>query len=326
MTRKTEGGGQDIARIGAAGAVSDGAVRPELGSADADGGGMSLDCLPSGGKPGRSGKPGVLVNSHGSRETGWVRLVEEAVAAAAASDRLQGVPVVCSFLELVEGRLIQDGIDRLAALGVTELFVLPLFVSSGSTHVDDIGQAFGMPPVGERAGELERFRIGSMRVTCGDPIDDDPDIAELLYANIRELSADPEREAVLLIAHGSGEPAFHERWQRGMRLLADRVRTLGGFARAETAMLLPDQAASRMEELQRDPVVESVLVVPLFLSAGYFTQKVIPSRLNGYSYKYNGKPLLPHPYIVRWMERRAAAWLETLEVSAVDEQTGQTDL
>ncbi|MBW7459714.1 CbiX/SirB N-terminal domain-containing protein, partial [Paenibacillus sepulcri] len=141
-------------------------------------------------------KPGVLVISHGSREADWVRLVDDAVESAAslvkqplasgqtqagispivqgssslstaAGKRLemaaasggQTVPVVSSFLEIVEGRLIQDGIDKLEAEGVTDIYVLPLFVSSGSTHVDDIAQAFGQAPVSPaRTGELERFR------------------------------------------------------------------------------------------------------------------------------------------------------------------------
>ena len=150
----------------------------------------------------------------------------------------------------MEGRLIQDGIDELEARGVDEMFVLPLFVSSGSTHVDDIRQAFGLPPAAFREGELEPFRVRA-RVTVGLPIDDDPIIAELIADNVRELSIAPEREALLLIAHGSRERGLNRIWRDGMRKLAARVRELGGFARAETAMLLPDQAACVMRALTK---------------------------------------------------------------------------
>ncbi|GJM73396.1 hypothetical protein HMSSN036_56120 [Paenibacillus macerans] len=44
-----------------------------------------------------------------------------------------------------------------------------------------------------------------------------------------------------------------------------------------------------------------VIVAPLFLSAGYFTKTMIPSRLNGLSYRYSGDALLPHPLLSRWM-------------------------
>lgn len=251
-------------------------------------------------------KPGILVISHGSREAEWVRLVDQAVEAAAASAR---VPVYSSFLEIVEGRLIQDGIDALEQQGVTDLFVLPLFISSGSTHVDEIGQAFGLPPAAELEGDLGAFRVNA-KVHYGMPIDDDPDIAELLLSNIKPLSIDPEAETVMLIAHGSKEKVFHERWQHGLNQLGERLRKLGGFAHFATAMLLPDQAADHLRALQEERPDEAVIVVPLFLSKGYFTNTVIPSRLRGLDYRYNGQAMLPHPAIERWLERRMTAWLQ----------------
>ena len=271
-------------------------------------------------------KRGVLVVSHGSPDAGWNRLVDEAVRAMRLPN---GVPVVSSFLECVEGRLIQDGIDELESRGVEEMFVLPLFVSSGSTHVDDIRQAFGLPPAAHREGELEPFRLKRARVTVGKPIDDDPIIAEMIADNVRELSVAPEREALLLIAHGSRERGLNRIWRDGMRNLAARVRELCGFARAETAMLLPDQAACVMRALTKrqaragggaradaccavtpaGPETDAVIVAPLFLSRGYFTNTVIPARLSGFDYRYNGKALLPNPAISRWMERQIEDWL-----------------
>ena len=75
-------------------------------------------------------KPGVLIISHGSQEKTWVESVDDAISRLNLPDTL---PVEAGFLELVEGRLIQDGINRLEAQGVTDLLVVPLFVSSGST-------------------------------------------------------------------------------------------------------------------------------------------------------------------------------------------------
>ncbi|SFI70426.1 Sirohydrochlorin ferrochelatase [Paenibacillus sp. UNC496MF] len=268
-------------------------------------------------------KPGILVISHGSREAGWVKLVDDAVAAVAASagfafepdgESGDAVPIASSFLEIVEGRLIQDGIDRLVAEGVSELYVLPLFVSSGSTHADDIAQAFGAPPVSAaRPGELAPFRVpAGVRVRMGQPIDDDADIAELLHGNIAPLSEAPARERLLLIAHGSREAVFHGRWRAGMKRLTARLRARGGFAGADIAMLLPDQAACKLRALQRRHPGDAFLVVPLFLSEGYFTRTVIPKRLEGLAYRYNGRALLPNPCIAGWMERQIRKWLAEL--------------
>jgi sirohydrochlorin cobaltochelatase len=256
-------------------------------------------------------KPGILVISHGSRETAWVQLVDHAIAAAALSPRLSNVPIMSSFLEIVEGRLIQDGIDALEEQGVTDMFVVPLFLSSGSTHVDEIGQAFGFPWVSDLEGDLGTFRVAA-NVHYGEPVDDDPEIAELLAMNIAELSSEPEKEAILLIGHGSKDKVFHERWQEGLTKLGERLRVLGGFQRAEYAMLLPDQAAAKLAAMQAANPEEAVIVVPLFLSQGYFTNHVIPTRLAGFAYRYNGRAMLPHAAIERWLERQMYKGLQRL--------------
>lgn len=250
-------------------------------------------------------KRGVLIISHGSRESEWVEQVDASVRSAAQDFDL---PVVSAFLEIVEGRLIQDGIDELERQGVTKLFVLPLFVSSGSTHVDEISQAFGFPPLTDFEGDLGVFRVQG-EVAYGKPIDDDPEIAELLHSNIAELSEEPEKEALLIIGHGSKLPVFHERWQAGMSAIAERLRLLGGFARADYAMLLPDQAAAKLLELRKEGYDDRIIVVPLFLSPGYFTNHVIPSRLAGLDYRYNGRAMLPHPAIERWLSRQIGDWI-----------------
>ncbi|TDF95489.1 sirohydrochlorin chelatase [Paenibacillus piri] len=249
---------------------------------------------------------GILVISHGSRSAEWVRLVDEAVGAMKVP---QGIPVFSSFLEIVEGRLIQDGITHLEELGVTDIIAVPFFVSSGSTHLDEISFALGVKPEPVLPTEMKPFAVRA-RIHFAAPIDDDPDIAAVLYEKMKPLSIDPAREIVLLVGHGSAEQGFHQRWRDGLERLADRVRELGGFAEADTAMLLPDELPGAMERWRRYKPQHTVLAVPLFLSEGYFTNDVIPSRLSGYPHKYNGRALLPHPLLSRWMERQTAPFLE----------------
>ncbi|MNZ75358.1 hypothetical protein D3C78_938320 [compost metagenome] len=148
------------------------------------------------------------------------------------------------------------------------------------------------------------------QISYGQPIDDDPEIVELLAGNIAELTKEPGKEALLIIGHGSKERVFHERWQQGLSALARRLCELGGYARAEYAMLLPDQAAAKLAAMQAERPDEAVIVVPLFLSRGYFTNHVIPSRLEGLEYRYNGRAMLPHPAIESWLVRQMSNWLE----------------
>lgn len=245
-------------------------------------------------------KFGVLVISHGSRSAEWVRLVDEAVAGV----KLDGeIPIVSSFLEIVDGRLIQDGIRMLEDGGVTDIIVVPLFVSSGSTHIDEISYALGVIPEPNLPTDMEPFERKAV-IHFTSPIDDDPDIARILFEKVRELSVTPSKEILLLVGHGSIEKGFHLRWKQGLERLAARLKELGGFDEADVSMLLPDQIPWKMKRWRKLKPDHQVIVAPLFLSEGYFTKQVIPSRMEGYEYKYNGQAMLPHPLVSRWMENQ----------------------
>ncbi|UJF32676.1 sirohydrochlorin chelatase [Paenibacillus hexagrammi] len=248
---------------------------------------------------------GVLVISHGSRDEGWVRLVDEAVSAVELPGNM---PIYASYLELVEGRLIQDGIYSLEAQGVTDIIVIPLFVSSGSTHIDEISYALGVIPEPLLETDMTPFDIQA-NIHFAAPIDDDPVIAEILYENIAELATEPQNQIVLLIGHGSVEKGFHLKWRRGLEKLAERLKAIGGFDEADVAMLLPDQVQRKMKTWAKNKPEHKIVVAPLFLSEGYFTRQVIPSRLEGDAYLYNGRALLPSPLISKWMERQIASRL-----------------
>ncbi|MBB6676290.1 cobalamin biosynthesis protein CbiX [Cohnella lubricantis] len=271
-------------------------------------------------------KPGILVISHGSREERWVSRVDDTIRGV--REALAGIPVEGAYLELVEGRLIQDGIDRLEQMGVTHLLAVPLFVSSGSVHVDEIGWALGAYDEPRRPTDLKRLRVG-MQLTYGRPIADDPEIAEaLLDKAARDMSAaERARTGLLLIGHGSEEPWFYDEWKRGLLGLARRMAELGGYAAADAALLRPDEAAARVRALHERGAaarVERVQAVPVFISEGYFTSAVIPKRLAGLGCEYTPGSLIPHPKVGEWIVRQAAEWLQEVAVKGKEgEQVGE---
>ncbi|MDU5947459.1 MAG: CbiX/SirB N-terminal domain-containing protein, partial [Paenibacillus macerans] len=117
---------------------------------------------------------------------------------------------------------------------------------------------------------------------------------------VKELSESPDREVLLLVGHGSIHEAFLKRWERGISSLAARVGQISGLAAADYALLNPDSVRRKVGFWSEEQGYD-VIVAPLFLSAGYFTKTMIPSRLNGLSYRYSGDALLPHPLLSRWM-------------------------
>lgn len=259
-------------------------------------------------------KKGILIISHGSRDTAWVKQVDILVheAKQLIMQRGQGsspneaaydVPIYACYLELVEGRLIQDGIDYLQNEGVTHIHVVPLFVSEGSSHIDEIKQAFGFTPISDFIGDLEPLRAQAEVIFHG-PIVDDPEVVHILHEQIQELSNEPEHEAVLLLGHGSSMAFFYERWERGMQMLVQKLSQYPDIPSIQYASLLPQNAREKLEGLLKQPEVERVLVIPVFISPGYFTNRVIPNALAGLEYVYQGKTLLPHHEMVKLIVRK----------------------
>ncbi|MWV47083.1 cobalamin biosynthesis protein CbiX [Paenibacillus sp. HJL G12] len=249
-------------------------------------------------------KRGVLVISHGSREQAWVDLVDNAIQQLPLRGNL---PVAASFLEIVEGRLIQDGLDLLESQGVTDILVIPLFVSSGSTHVNEIAYALGVIDAPSFESDLAPFRVHA-NITYGSPIEHGSYVAEMIWDKAKTVSRTPEKEALILIGHGSSYDSFRERWEQGLAKLAEQVRELGGLAEADYALLRPDTVRAKVEYWQNERGMQ-VIAAPLFLSEGYFIREVIPKRLEGLTYRYSGKSLLPHPLLTVWIDEQIQDWL-----------------
>ncbi|WP_327198085.1 sirohydrochlorin chelatase, partial [Paenibacillus thiaminolyticus] len=165
--------------------------------------------------------------SHGSPDGSWVTLVDEAMAQAAWPE---GVPIASSFLDCVPGRTIQDGIDELEAQGVDAIGVIPLFISGGSTHVDEIAYALGVTSAPLADTKLPPFRLRA-QVRYGRPLDgaalfaaacggDGPGgdgpagepeagtvLLHMVEDRLRGLGAGAG-DAALLVAHGSRHEPF----------------------------------------------------------------------------------------------------------------------
>lgn len=246
-------------------------------------------------------KRGALVIAHGSSKSEWVAMVDETVERVEVE-----MPVAVGFLELVEGRGIPDAVRSLEDQGVEEMIAVPLFVSSGSNHIAEIAHLLGVEAPFSVETDVSPLEMNA-RVRFCRPMDDHPYIAQILTERAKSLSTDPQNEWLLLVGHGNDTPVLHEEWEKAMKRLAGQVQQATGFAGVSHATFHPDNLRERAEALARD---YRLLVVPLFLSEGYFTRKAIPSRLEGIPYIYSGKTYLPHPLVSRWISTTVREALE----------------
>ncbi|WP_047152519.1 sirohydrochlorin chelatase [Aneurinibacillus tyrosinisolvens] len=247
-------------------------------------------------------KKGVLVISHGSRNASWIQKVHELVSQVDTE-----LPVEAAFLDMVEGYGIRDGVERLEAQGVREILAVPLFVSSGSTHLNEIQYMLGLIPEPAIETELRPFSMKA-RMTWAGPMDDHPEVRNILRDRIKEVSTDPAEEALMLVAHGSGIPGFKEKWLSILERCASDLGSEMGFKRAVYATIHPDTVQERAAEAAG---TGRLVVIPLFLSTGYYTDKVIPQKLSDIPHRYSGRAYLPDNRVAAWIEERISSFTDT---------------
>ncbi|MBN6187744.1 cobalamin biosynthesis protein CbiX [Aneurinibacillus sp. BA2021] len=245
-------------------------------------------------------KRGVLVISHGSRSKKWVSAVDTLLAQVRAN-----VPIEAGFLDMVEGRTVEAGLRRLEAAGVGEILAVPLFVSDGSTHVSEIRYALGLDRIAAVQTELKPIAVQA-RIVWSDPMNDHPLVYEIMRDRVRALSTQPAEETLLLVAHGSEAAGFAERWQHMLARLGATLQDELGLRSAAYGTIHPDTVAYRARAAAEQG---RLLVVPVFLSPGYYTEKAIPERLAEIPHRYDGSAYLPDPRVAHWIEASIAGWL-----------------
>lgn len=137
------------------------------------------------------------------------------------------------------------------------------------------------------------------------PLDDNPLVAKILFERIKELSKEPSKELVVLVGHGPNGEEDNMKWVRDMESLGDQVRELQKKSGKESKMILSmtvrddadpaiyNQAKENLRNVVNQGSKQgTVIVIPVFLSSGSVEQKVV-SRLEGLTYTWNGKTLLP---------------------------------
>lgn len=212
---------------------------------------------------------------------------------------------------------LRAALDSLANQGATRVAVVRMFLS-GESFLDQTEYFLGLraaPPesfvlMGPAAADTEArsplahdFEIATHRTG----LIDSRIAGEIMADRAASISSAPEREAVLLLAHGMGDEVENDRVLAAMRVAAERVEE-GGFADVEIATLREDWEEPRAsaERAIRSYVDvqtksgRSVLVLPMRLSGfGPYAEVLqdLPYR--------EGQGLLPHPAVSDWVVQMA---------------------
>ncbi len=162
--------------------------------------------------------------------------------------------------------------------------------------------------------QLKPIAHGFKKIVLTSALGAHPLVAQILYERILALSKAPEKETIILVAHGPNEETYNQRWLEDMEKLAQQIDAMarqheryyrGIFCvtvRDDAPPLIYEQAKNHLRALVRQAGRSgTALVVPLLLSEGGI-EKGIERRLQGLRYRWNGKALLPHPAITQWIQ------------------------
>lgn len=270
---------------------------------------------------------GVLVLAHGMHTHVHGEHVSQAVPAwnvsvlEAVKSLEDKYPLEVAF-GMADPETIKEAVQRLEGKGVSDVIVVPLFISSHSPIIGNFHYILGLQEKLPSTTDVKSLpRVESkLRFRMTEALDDSILVAEILLERANELSTDPTKETVILVGHGPNDEKENRLWLNDMEKLALYVREKGGFKEAKVATWrsdapkeIRDKAIQELRTMvQTSGKERAVIVVPHLLSSGGVEEEIVDA-LKGLSYVFNGKTLLPHGNITRWLEKQVEGELVKLK-------------
>ena len=264
---------------------------------------------------------GVLVMAHGGPGE-WNQGVLDTVAPLAETHNLE---VAFGMADAVS---LQNAVTRLEQRGAERIAVVRLFISGESWYERTeqiLGIQEGAPQrqetdahaghgsdAGHMGHSMEFFRIDTdAEFALSKPgLAEAEEMAEVLLARATALSSNPAQEDILILAHGPGDDAENQRWLQFMNERTQLIRDTHAFRNVKVATLREDWKDKReaAEQEVRDYVANA--------TATGGTAIVIPYRVHGFGpyagvlegldYVSDGRGLIPHEGVTRWIEAQIA--------------------
>ncbi len=245
----------------------------------------------------------VIIMPHGSTQP-YNDGLEAVIAPLRSRYRIEVAPGMGDPLILGQAvrKLEQEGFTRIVFV---RMYALRDHMKARTDYIlgltDEVPSGHGSRPP-------SRVRSAARFVTVGG-YEEDPLIAAILRERILEISQDPANETVILLAHGRGDDKADQRW---LAVIEDNIRRIQqslpyAFRRMQAMTLRedwPDKRAQALRDIRR--VIEQgargagrVLVISnrLYGSGPY------RRLLQGLDFTLNGKGLVPHPNMTRWLEQ-----------------------
>lgn len=263
---------------------------------------------------------GLLVVVHGSPSPKWneplTQLENDLIRSVSeTSNPFRSVKVV--NLEF-QKPMIADGVKELINSGCKRIVCMPLFIARSSHVLDDIPAALGHYSTRTIHENLKKENIeiapSVVPIVVGPTLADSDLLLVSSHERVKEISYNPEEEAIVLLAHG--DEGIFESWDN----LLHRV---SGYLAAKTGISYVDWAYVHVGQRYGDAGVAAVLeagqhkkrvlVVGLYLSMGVqsmhdrFREKYgNPFEGESFETVFSSRGFLPDPRAVVWLVQTAS--------------------
>ncbi len=206
-------------------------------------------------------------------------------------------------------RNLQSEIRDLESDGAHNIYVVPVLISSYADITRqwkyllgiDVQPGFNNNPV----FPVEKHSS----IHFNEPLNDSAVVVEILIDRTQEISENPGKESVIIVANGPRDDSDNAKWIQVLGNLSARIKQRGGFQSVEGFTLREDaRPAVRSQAVEglrkRVEAIEKqnnrALLVSLLLSPGGIEHK-IGLELRGLNYAFNTKTLLPDSRISEWI-------------------------
>jgi len=253
-------------------------------------------------------KIGVVVLAHGAGHY-YNKKILETVAPIR-----EKIPTEIAF-GMADTELLEEAISKLESHGVRRIHVVRLYDTTASLkEATEYVLGLRKSPAGHGHGGLSaRVRSSALLSTSGG-LEDHPLISEVLLYRVQEVSREPSKETVILLAHGARSEETNRLWLKKMEAQAQFIkeRSTKPFKAIHVATLRedwPEKREKAVEEIRK--MIEeaskeggrAVVISNRIAGAGPYQK-----YLKGLDYIFNGTGIAPHPNLTRWIEQEVDRW------------------
>lgn len=276
------------------------------------------------------GKKALLIIAHGSKSSAWnqpVLNIENQVKTELQKQNITDFTQVKVALMEMSKPTIADVFRDFEKQGITNVFVIPLFIAPSGHSLSDVptilGLSYNKNKYDETVKEGTEIVNTHIKITLGPTLDYDNIIKDILLDKVKALSKNPNNEALVILAHG--DENFEPIWENLMDETQNYILSKTGIEYSDYAFVEVGQSFSTdgvSAILKAGEKKERVIVVGIYLSMGVkrMAETSAPLSMMGFSMDtkklLEGKNivfaqdgLLPDVRITKWIVNRTVEWL-----------------